>query len=97
MLIIAGKVYVAPEHRDAHVASYADFVSDTRTASGCLDFFIAADPVEVGRVNLFERWESNVQLRAFQATAEPPAPVTDLRSEDVALYEISASRPVFPE
>ncbi|MDQ3657286.1 MAG: antibiotic biosynthesis monooxygenase [Chloroflexota bacterium] len=97
MLIIAGKVYVAPEHRNAHVASYADFVRDTRTKPGCLDFFIAADPVEADRANLFERWESNDLLRAFQATAEPPAPVTDLLGEDVALYEISASGSVFPE
>ncbi len=97
MLIIAGKIYVAPEHRDDHVRSMAAFVGTTRTAPGCLDFFIAADPVEAGRVNLFERWESNDQLRAFQATAEPPVPVTDLLSEDVALYEISASGPVFPE
>lgn len=97
MLIIAGKVYIAPEHRDEHVASLKDFVRDTRAKPGCLDLIIASDPVEAGRVNLFERWESNVQLRAFQASAEPPAPVTDVLSEDVALYEISASGPVFPE
>ncbi|MBA2469758.1 MAG: antibiotic biosynthesis monooxygenase [Chloroflexia bacterium] len=97
MLIIAGKIYVAPEHRDDHVRSMAAFVGTTRTAPGCLDFFIAADPVEAGRVNLFERWESDDHLRAFQASAQPPAPVTDILNDDVSLYEISASGLVFPE
>jgi len=96
MLIIAGKFYVAPEHRDDCVASYVDFVRRTRATPGCLDLIIAADPVEPGRVNNFERCESNEQLREFQAMADPPQPVTEVLTDDVALYEISATGPVFP-
>jgi quinol monooxygenase YgiN len=96
MLIIAGKLYVAAEQREAHLASLEDFVRRTRNEPGCLDFIIAADPIEAGRVNLFERWASRELLEAFQGRAEPPAPVTEVFDEDVAKYEISTSGPVFP-
>ena len=96
MLIIAGKMYVAIEHREAHLASLEDFIRRSRNEPGCLDFTIAADPVEAGRVNLFERWASKEQLEAFQGRAEPPAPITDVFNEDVTKYEISTSGPVFP-
>lgn len=97
MLIIAGKLYVAPERRDEYVESFVDFVRRARMSPGCLDISIAADPVEAGRVNNFERWESNEQLREFQAVANPPDSLPEVLSDDVALYEISSSGPVFPE
>lgn len=97
MLIIAGKLYVAPEHRDEYVASFGDFVRRARTIPGCLDLIIAADPLEPDRVNNFERWESNAHLRRFQAGANPPDTLPDVLGDDVALYEISSSGPVFPE
>lgn len=97
MLIIAGMCQVAPERRDEYVASFVDFLRRARTAPGCLDVVISADPVDPGRVNVFERWESEEQLRAFQAAAEPPDPVTDVLDEDVALYRIDTVGPVFPD
>lgn len=96
MLIIAVKIYMAPEHREKHLASLEDLIRRSRTRPGCLDFVIAADPVEAGRVNLFEQWESEEHLAAHQATADPPAPITEVLSEDVKKYEIGASGPVFP-
>ncbi len=97
MPIIAGKIHVAPERRDEHVASMAAFVEATRSEPGCLDFSITADPVEAGRVDLLERWAPNDQLRAFQARAEPPDLDTEVLGEDVTLYEIGSPGPTFPE
>ena len=97
MLIIAGKLYVAPEHRDEYVASFVDFLRRARTSAGCLDIIIAADPLEPDRVNNFERWESDEHLRTFQAAANPPDSLPEVLGEDMALYEISSSGPVFPK
>lgn len=95
MLIIAGKEYVAPEHRDAYVASHADLVRRARKHPGCLDVAVSADPIEAGRVNTFERWESEEHLAAWRAVAAAPTPVTEVLDGDVMLYEISTSRPPF--
>jgi quinol monooxygenase YgiN len=96
MIIIAGKVYVAPERRDEYVASFKEFVRRTRNEPGLLDFVIAADNIEDNRVNILEVWESNDQLNEFRARAEPPAPITEILDEDVKKYEISSSGPPFP-
>jgi hypothetical protein len=38
-------------------------VEKARRADGCLDFAIAAGAIDAGRVNLFERWESQAAER----------------------------------
>lgn len=37
-----------------------------RAAPGCLDFAQSADPLDAGRINIFERWESAADLEAFR-------------------------------
>jgi len=36
-----------------------------RKTPGCLDFVVAADPIEEGRVNVDESWSSEAELKAF--------------------------------
>src|SRR2546421_7165516 len=39
-----------------------------RSAVGCLDVAICADLVDPGRVNIFERWESQAGLETFRSS-----------------------------
>jgi quinol monooxygenase YgiN len=95
MLIVAGNGYVDPERRDALLASLDTPMRQARTEPGCLDFVVAADPVEPGRVNIYERWESREHLAAhLAATAQPAQPMPDVLSVDVMQYEISDFGPV---
>jgi quinol monooxygenase YgiN len=41
-------------------------VEEARRAIGCLDVAISADLLDPGRVNIFERWESQTALEAFR-------------------------------
>jgi hypothetical protein len=41
-------------------------VEQARRAIGCLDVAICADLLDPGRVNIFERWESQTALEAFR-------------------------------
>ncbi len=66
MLIVAGRLVLDPADRDAHVAASAGAVRLAREAGGCLDFAVSADPVDPERVNVFERWKSAGELRAFR-------------------------------
>jgi quinol monooxygenase YgiN len=94
MVIIAGKVYVAAEERDKWVEAHDDVINRARSAPGCLDLYVSADPVEKGRVNIFELWESEEHLEAWRAVADPP-PKPEILGGEVQKHQISASGPPF--
>ncbi|RYG60712.1 antibiotic biosynthesis monooxygenase, partial [bacterium] len=87
---------VKPEERVEYVTAFTDFVRATRQEAGCLDVIIAADPIEAGRINIFELWESKEQMDAFRAKAEPPEVSIEIETDEVKKYEISAVGPPFP-
>ena len=95
MLIVAGTGYVDPDHRDALLESLVPAVRQVRTTPGCLDYVVAADPIEPGRVNIYERWESGAHLDSHLAgIAQAASPMPGVRSVEVIRYEISGSRPL---
>jgi quinol monooxygenase YgiN len=91
MLIIAGKAYVAPEERDRYVELQQALVRRARDAPGCRDMAITADPLEPGRVNLFELWESEEHLAAWRKVARAPRGAPSMLSADVQKHQISSS------
>ncbi|MEV4512614.1 antibiotic biosynthesis monooxygenase family protein [Dactylosporangium sp. NPDC049525] len=95
MLIVAGTGHVDPDHREALLESLTPSLRQARTAPGCLDYVVAADPIEPSRVNIYERWESEAHLNAHLAgTAQTAPPMPDVRSVEVIRYEISGSMPL---
>jgi quinol monooxygenase YgiN len=94
MLIVAGKMYLHPDERDKWVADHYDAITRARAMPGCLDLYLAADPIEPGRVNMLERWESEEHLEAWRAVAEPP-PRPEQFEAEVFKYEISSVGPPF--
>jgi quinol monooxygenase YgiN len=90
MLIIAGELHVDPADRDRYLAATADVAPQARAFPGCLDFVQAADPVDAGRINVFERWESDEDLMRFRTSGGPAIELPDLRAADVRKYRISA-------
>ncbi len=58
MVIVAGHIVVYPGQRESYLAGCVGVVEQARRASGCLDFAITADLVDPGRIDIFERWES---------------------------------------
>jgi quinol monooxygenase YgiN len=66
MIIIAGALWVAPEHRDAYLARDAAVIAHARSIPGCHDFTLTADIVDPGRINVFERWADDETLLRFR-------------------------------
>ena len=93
MVIVSGKIYVPLERREAFVSASLEAVRQARSAKGCLDFVVAADPVEPGRVNVYEQWESERDLDTFRGEG----PGNDLTSEildaQVMRHHIASSGP----
>jgi quinol monooxygenase YgiN len=95
MVIVAGHVTVDPEQRESHLAGSIRVVEKARQADGCLDFAITADLLDPGRVNLFERWESQEAVKSFRRRAPRPKQRAEMLSVSVAEYDIADVRPMF--
>ncbi|MGK5443443.1 putative quinol monooxygenase [Micromonospora sp. URMC 105] len=89
MLIVAGSLYVDPDGRDAYLASCAEVVRQARSAPGCIDFAISADLVEPGRINVYERWDSDAQLLAFRGSGPAEEQAAAILGAEVHKYRIS--------
>jgi len=93
MIIVSGRIYVRRGRRDAFLAASMEAVMAARRSSGCLDFVVAADPLEPDRVNVYEQWESEAQLEAFRGEGPGPDLMSDIVSADVSRHQISSSGP----
>ncbi len=91
MIIVAGWLQVDRVDRDRYVADCIAVVQQARTAPGCLDFTITADPVEQDRVNVYERWESDAQLERFRGSGPDAEQTAQIRDAQVRKYRISAT------
>ena len=89
MLIAAGTLYGDPARRDAYLASCEAAVRAARAAPGCVDFAVSADLVEPGRINVYERWESDEQLLAFRGSGPEAEQVTEILGAEVHKFRIS--------
>ena len=64
-----------------------------RRTKGCRDFVVAADPLEPGRVNVHEEWESEAELEAFRGNGPEPDLAVDIPHADVARHHVASSGP----
>ena len=97
MILVAGTFEVEPARRDEFLASREEAMRRSRNEPGCVDYVFSADPLEPGRVVLFERWEDQASLDAhiasMRARDEPPSPVPVL-SREVLHYQVSSYGPL---
>lgn len=66
MIIVAGSIYCRPGTRDEFVQGSLEAVEAARAHGECVDFAVAADPLDGDRVNIFEKWTSLEALLAFR-------------------------------
>ena len=88
MIIVAGFLAVAPDARDAYLRGCVDVVAAARRAPGCLDYALSADLVEPGRINVFERWESEEDLDRFRGSGPSEDQAAQLREIAMAEYTV---------
>ena len=86
MWIIAGHITVDEGRRDAFVEAHRDLVERARQAPGCLDLAITADPVDLRRINNYERWENWDAIEAWRSRAGAPDTGIEVRDADVTAF-----------
>jgi quinol monooxygenase YgiN len=95
MVIVAGHITVEPQQRESYLAGCVRIVEQARRAVGCLDVTICADLVDPGRVNIFERWESQAALETFRSSGPDTEQRPAMLTVSVQEYDIADVRPVF--
>ncbi|MFE3454676.1 putative quinol monooxygenase [Nonomuraea sp. NPDC059194] len=93
MIIISGKLYVDADARDAYLAGCREVLEQARAAPGCLDFALSADLLEPGRINVYERWESDEDLERFRGAGPSGDQNVQIRDAEVSRYRISGVEP----
>jgi quinol monooxygenase YgiN len=99
MLIIAGTFEVDPARRDEFIVQKHRGMRESRAEAGCIDYVLSADPLEPGRVYLFERWESKEHLaphlaRMGAAAKTPDPAAVPVLAADLQQYEIASIGPI---
>ncbi len=96
-VIVQGVFSVDPNERDRFVETSVEGMRSSRQEEGCLEYVIAADPLDPERVILSERWDSMDHLQVHLAQqrnaprgADKPVP----RSVEITLFEVATSRPL---
>ena len=95
MVIVAGHIVVEPQQRESYLAGCMGVVEQARRAAGCLDFTITADLMEPGRINVFERWESQAAVDSFRGSGPSNEQGAAILSASVAEYDVADVRPLF--
>jgi quinol monooxygenase YgiN len=91
MVIVAGRLYVDPASREAYLEECREVIVLARSAPGCLDFHISADPLEAGRINVFEQWNSSADVEAFRGSGPSSEQATAILDAAVFQHEVSTS------
>jgi quinol monooxygenase YgiN len=92
VVIVVGHVVVDPEQREDYLSGCVEVVRQARRTAGCLDFALAADVLEPGRVNIFERWESQAAVDAFRGSGPSDEQGAAILAASVAEYDVGDER-----
>ncbi|HEY4455668.1 MAG TPA: antibiotic biosynthesis monooxygenase [Pseudonocardiaceae bacterium] len=92
MVIVAGHLMVDPNERESYLADCVAVVEQARRTQGCLDFCISPDPIDPGRIAIFERWESQAAVEAFRGSGPSDEQGAAILAASVAEYDVSGVR-----
>lgn len=83
---------VDPEDRQAYLTGCVEVVRQARSAAGCLDFAIGGDLLDPGRINVYERWESQAAVEAFRGGGPSDEQGAAVIGASVAEFDVLAER-----
>ena len=92
MVIVAGHIVVEPEERERYLAGCVSVVEQARRAPGCVDFAISADLLDAGRMNVYERWDSQAAVEAFRGSGPSDEQGAAMLGASVAEYDVAGVR-----
>jgi quinol monooxygenase YgiN len=93
VIIVSGRIYLSPGRRDAFLASARDAIVAARRTPGCRDFVVAADPIDLDRVNVYEEWDTEAELEAFRGAGPEPQLTAAIVRAEVSRHHLASTGP----
>ncbi|MFI5673123.1 putative quinol monooxygenase [Streptomyces cellulosae] len=91
-IIVAGWMDYEPADRDPMLGHLVEVGRRTREEEpGCLDYAMTADPTDVRRIRVYERWVSQQALDEHFTTAH----IKDFRAATTGLTRVGVAMDVF--
>ena len=91
MIIVSGHLTVDPTERDEYLAGCVEVARLARAADGCLAFHLSADPIEPGRINVYEQWTSAAAVDAFRGSGPSDDQQAAVLGAHVEQHEIAST------
>lgn len=91
MIIVSGWLRTAATDRDGYIENCRAVVAAARATPGCVDFSISPDLLDLGRINIFEQWESIDALDTFRGSGPSDDQQTMIVDARVFQHELSSS------
>jgi quinol monooxygenase YgiN len=99
MIIVQGSFFLDPADRDRFVTASTREIGNSRSDRGCLEFVLAADPVDDRRVVVSSRWESMDDLQSHHENARARIEAEGdlgawpaVTGQDFAVFEVVSAR-----
>lgn len=96
MVIVAGVFTLDPAQREAFLEGRKERMLTSRVERGCLEYTFSADPLDPGRVLLYERWASQEDLDAHLAVPAAPSSGRNVAptASTITIYDVTGERPL---
>ncbi len=91
MIIVSGSLRTHPDRREPYLAACLPVIEAARDALGCVDFHLAADPLDPERINVFEQWENAESVELFRQTGPDSEMVEAILGANVQQHEIAST------
>lgn len=91
MIIVSGWLRTAEADRATYLGACVDVIVAARQADGCFDFYLAADPIEADRINVYERWATVEAVENFRGSGSDDQLGSMIVAGEVQQHEITAS------
>jgi quinol monooxygenase YgiN len=90
-VIVAGALRVDADERQRYLDGCQSVIRAARSAEGCVDFHLSADPLEADRINVFEHWDSVGAVEAFRGSGPSGDQTAVIRFAHVVQHEVASS------
>lgn len=92
MIIVSGAIYVDEADRESYVSECRELIVAARGSEGCVDFYLAPDPIASDRINVYEEWDSVEAVEAFRGSGPSSAQTATIRKSNVFQHDVASSK-----
>lgn len=94
MIIVSGWLRVNEGQRQRYLDGCRPVIEAARSAPGCLDFHLSADPLEDDRINIFESWEDVESVERFRDSGPSDEQQSAIVGAQVHQHHVARSMPL---